>query len=278
MRTASFGGGGGSSASVQFPADTGRDFRCSSGCCLRFCLRVHHERARWRPATNHTGVVGMSIGVRRCVLNVTLTGSRHVVLEWRSKWWARACCPGQDLACGTLEASGGTRGTSAAVGDRSVIADVALALAGTQILAQVADDASLDGRATGLIGFNGALLAVTIAAKGLLGTFWWAPPVVVVISTLMLLRALYGLFVSACLIAADRPTKVETCLKIQAPGQQSKKALCLSLLPRVLSTSGQMGRSQTPEPTGELLKLATRIEGGVHGVLYEVAEIAEGQQ
>src|SRR5271166_2537178 len=99
------------------------------------------------------------------------------------------------LASGTLEASGMTPGKSPAGSDRSVIADVALALAGTQILAQVADDASLDGRATGLIGFNGALLAVTIAAKGLLGTFWWAPQVVVVISTLMLLRALYGRFI-----------------------------------------------------------------------------------
>jgi hypothetical protein len=40
---------------------------------------------------------------------------------------------------------------------RGVIVDAALASVETQLLAQVADDASLDGRATGLIGFNGAL-------------------------------------------------------------------------------------------------------------------------
>lgn len=77
---------------------------------------------------------------------------------------------------------------------RGVVLDAALALAETQLLAQAADDASLDGRATGLIGFNGALLAAAIAAKELvrLGPFWPAPIVVMVGSTLMLLWALYG--------------------------------------------------------------------------------------
>jgi hypothetical protein len=77
---------------------------------------------------------------------------------------------------------------------RGLIVDAALALAETQLLAQVADDASLDGRATGLIGFNGALLAASIAAKELLklGRFWPVPIAVMVASTLMLLWALYG--------------------------------------------------------------------------------------
>jgi hypothetical protein len=57
----------------------------------------------------------------------------------------------------------------------------------TQLLAQVADDASLDGRATGLIGFNGALLAAAIAARELLGPYWRAPVVVVGVVTVMLL-------------------------------------------------------------------------------------------
>lgn len=70
---------------------------------------------------------------------------------------------------------------------KGVIADAALALAETQLLAQVADDASVDGRATGLIGFNGALLAAAIAARELLGPYWLAPVGVVSVVTLMLL-------------------------------------------------------------------------------------------
>jgi hypothetical protein len=77
---------------------------------------------------------------------------------------------------------------------RGVVADAALALVETQLLAQVADDASLDGRATGLIGFNGALLAAALAAKELLtlGLFWPSPIVVITATTLMLIWALYG--------------------------------------------------------------------------------------
>ena len=77
---------------------------------------------------------------------------------------------------------------------RGVVADAALALVETQLLAQVADDASLDGRATGLIGFNGALLAAVIAAKELLvlGPLWPSPIGVIAAATLMLLRSLYG--------------------------------------------------------------------------------------
>jgi hypothetical protein len=77
---------------------------------------------------------------------------------------------------------------------RGVVADAALALVETQLLAQVGDDASLDGRATGLIGFNGALLAAAIAARELLalGPFWPSPIAVVAATTLMLLWVLYG--------------------------------------------------------------------------------------
>jgi hypothetical protein len=77
---------------------------------------------------------------------------------------------------------------------RGVVIDAALALAATQLLAQVADDASLDGRATGLIGFNGALLAAAIAAKELLelGPLWPSPFAVVFVATGMLLYVLYG--------------------------------------------------------------------------------------
>ena len=75
-----------------------------------------------------------------------------------------------------------------------MIVDAALALAETQLLAQVADDASLDGRATGLIGFNGALLAAAIAAKELLklGPLWPSPFVVLFMTTGMLLYVFMG--------------------------------------------------------------------------------------
>lgn len=70
---------------------------------------------------------------------------------------------------------------------KGAIVDAALGLAEAQLLAQVADDASVDGRATGLVGFNGALLAAAIAARELLGPYWLAPVVVVGVVTLMLL-------------------------------------------------------------------------------------------
>jgi hypothetical protein len=58
-----------------------------------------------------------------------------------------------------------------------------LALAQTQILAQVTDEASLDGRNMGLLAFNGALLGGTLAAKTLLGGYWWTPLVAVGLAT-----------------------------------------------------------------------------------------------
>lgn len=51
----------------------------------------------------------------------------------------------------------------------------ALAHAETQLLAQIADETSLDGRLIGVLGFNGALIAADIAAQPLLRFWWWAP-------------------------------------------------------------------------------------------------------
>jgi hypothetical protein len=76
--------------------------------------------------------------------------------------------------------------------DKSTILDAALGLAQTQLSAQVADDASLDGRTTGLIGLNGALLAADFAIKGVLGTLWYAPLFAVVVSTAFLVPTLFG--------------------------------------------------------------------------------------
>jgi hypothetical protein len=76
--------------------------------------------------------------------------------------------------------------------DKSAILDAALALAKTQLSAQVADDASLDGRTTGLVGLNGALVAAVVAAQDVLGPIWWAPVLVLAGSTLLMLRTLFG--------------------------------------------------------------------------------------
>lgn len=58
--------------------------------------------------------------------------------------------------------------------------DASLALASTQLVGQLADETSLDARTMGTLGFAGALLAIAVAAKDVLGAAWWAPVVVIV--------------------------------------------------------------------------------------------------
>ncbi len=69
------------------------------------------------------------------------------------------------------------------VAGQGQVLDAMLALAHTQILAQVTDEASLDSRTVGLLAFNGALLGGTLAAKDLLGYYWWTPLIVVGFAT-----------------------------------------------------------------------------------------------
>jgi len=57
---------------------------------------------------------------------------------------------------------------------------------------QIEDDGSLDVRATGVVGFNGALVAATIAAKGVLGHYWYTPLFGLGLSTLILIASLFG--------------------------------------------------------------------------------------
>lgn len=65
------------------------------------------------------------------------------------------------------------RGRAQKRADEVAVLEASIFVAQTQLLAQIADDASLDGRATGLVGFNAALAAATIAAKEVLGGFGW---------------------------------------------------------------------------------------------------------
>ncbi len=56
--------------------------------------------------------------------------------------------------------------------------DAVLSLAQTQLVGQLADETSVDGRTMGALGFSGALFAAGIAAKDVLGMVWWAPSLV----------------------------------------------------------------------------------------------------
>ena len=66
----------------------------------------------------------------------------------------------------------------------------ALEIAQTQLLAQIADENSLDGRTTGVLAFNGALLAADVAARELLGRRWWMTLVALSLPTLLCLRSI----------------------------------------------------------------------------------------
>jgi hypothetical protein len=70
------------------------------------------------------------------------------------------------------------------------ILDVMVSTSQTQILAQVADEASIDGRTVGLLAFNGAVAGGTLAAKNLLGHYWFTPLPVVLAATVPCLWSL----------------------------------------------------------------------------------------
>jgi hypothetical protein len=76
-------------------------------------------------------------------------------------------------------------------GTTTAVLDATLALSQTQILAQVTDEASLDGRTMGLLAFNAALLGGDIAAKSLLGYYWWTPLVAVGVATVPCLWSVF---------------------------------------------------------------------------------------
>jgi hypothetical protein len=72
-------------------------------------------------------------------------------------------------------------------GAQDLLSD-SLALARTQLASQIADENSLDGRTMGTLGFNGALLAASLVARGLLGAYWWTPLIAIGLATLCCLR------------------------------------------------------------------------------------------
>lgn len=71
--------------------------------------------------------------------------------------------------------------------------DAVLSLAQTQLVGQIVDETSVDGRTMGVLGFSGALLGIAVAAKGILGTFWWVPALVLGAAALCCLGPTLGL-------------------------------------------------------------------------------------
>jgi hypothetical protein len=69
--------------------------------------------------------------------------------------------------------------------------EATLEVAQTQILAQLADETSLDGRTMGVLGFLGALLAADVAAETILGRWWWTPLVGVAIAVIPCLISVF---------------------------------------------------------------------------------------
>jgi hypothetical protein len=89
-----------------------------------------------------------------------------------------------------VEGSTGEKGASPS--DLDVVLDATLALSEAQMLAQIADETSLDGRTMGLLAFNGALLAADIGAKELLRSWWWTPIPFVAIATALCLVSTFA--------------------------------------------------------------------------------------
>lgn len=80
-----------------------------------------------------------------------------------------------------------------ATDDGRDLLDASLVLAQTQLVAQLADETSLDARSMGTLGFSGALLAADLAAKDVLGGLWWTPLIAIAIATSCCLGPVLGI-------------------------------------------------------------------------------------
>lgn len=185
MRRTPFGGDGGSSASVQFHADTGRDFQTVKR-VLRALLRVVHDELFVRSLWEMIQVP------RLCGYGCPdVCATSHLSDQGM---WVSAQASMPSSARPTMSGLGASGDTPFKPTDetRGIVADAALALVETQLLAQVTEDANLDGRTTGLLGFSAALAAVTVAAKEAIGFLWPVPLGVLGAVTFVFLWILYG--------------------------------------------------------------------------------------
>lgn len=76
--------------------------------------------------------------------------------------------------------------------DGEDLLEAALEVSQTQIVAQLAEETSIDGATMGWLALLGALLAVDVAAKGLLHKWWWTPLVGVGAATVPCLISIFA--------------------------------------------------------------------------------------
>jgi hypothetical protein len=70
--------------------------------------------------------------------------------------------------------------------------EAALEVSQTQVLAQLAEETSIDGETMGWLAFLGALLAVDVAAKDLLHKWWWTPLIGVAVAMVPCLISIFA--------------------------------------------------------------------------------------
>lgn len=81
--------------------------------------------------------------------------------------------------------------------DGQDLLDASIALAHTQLVGQLADEAGVDARTMGTLGFLGALLAVDIAAADLLGAAWWVALITIGLAAICCLGPVLGIGLGA---------------------------------------------------------------------------------
>lgn len=105
---------------------------------------------------------------------------------------AEALCAEYRPKCGLRCLAMSIRATNAHNGCSSRLLDATLSLAQTQLIGQLADETSVDGRTMGTLGFSGALLAADLATQNALGAFWWMPLPVLGVAALCCLGPTLG--------------------------------------------------------------------------------------
>ncbi len=122
--------------------------------------------------------------------------------------------------------------------------EAALSLAQTQIVGQLAEEAGVDGRTMGTLGFSGALFVGALAAKRALGAVWWIPVVVLAVAVLCCVAPTLGLGVD---LGRDTDLGPNAKALYRTYGAQPSPALTerlLSDLDRALSSNARRLRAK----------------------------------
>ncbi len=122
--------------------------------------------------------------------------------------------------------------------------NAALSLAQTQIVGQLADESSVDGRTMGTLGFSGALLAADLAARGVLGVLWWILMLVLGAATLCCLGPTLGVGVHFVRTTDIGPNANAFYLGYRADSSQAAREQLLSDLDRALYSNARRLRAK----------------------------------